>query len=35
MKTLIKRIAIQLYCRGHISATTTARVFARINLRRA
>lgn len=34
MKTLIKRIVIHLYCRGCISAITTARVFSRLNLRR-
>ena len=35
MKTIIKRIVIQLYCCGWISKFTTARVFARLNLRRA
>lgn len=35
MKTVIKRIVIHLYCRNAISATTTARVFARLNLRGA
>jgi len=35
MRTVIKRIVIHLYCRDWISATTTARLFSRLNLRRA
>jgi hypothetical protein len=35
MKTIIKRIVIQLYCRELISATITARVFSRLNLHTA
>lgn len=35
MKTLLKRIVIHLYCHGRLSATTTARLFSRLNLRRA
>jgi hypothetical protein len=35
MKTVLKRIVIHLYCRDWISATTTARLFTRLSLRRA
>jgi hypothetical protein len=35
MKTILKRIVIQMYCRDLISATTAARVFARFNLWKA
>jgi hypothetical protein len=35
MKTILKRIVVQLYCRDLISATTTVRVFSRLNLSEA
>jgi hypothetical protein len=35
MKTIIKRIVINLYCCDLVSSMTVARVFARLNLKKA